>query len=133
MKQKGVTLVELLLIIVAVGFLVVLLASIPNSLNLVAKSRHVSLAREVLISQIEDQRTLQYANLGSGTTNISDTRLTSLPAGSGTILIEDCDPINICKNNEVAKQVTVTVLWKDGGKDQKLELKTIIAQGGLVK
>lgn len=133
MKQKGVTLIELLLVVVAVGFLVVLLASIPNSLNLVSKSRHESLAREILTKQIEDQRALQYANLGNGTTSITDSRLPLLSAGSGTILIEDCDTVNICKNNEVAKQVTVTVVWKGGGKDQKLELKTIIAQGGLVK
>ena len=129
---QGFSLVELLLVIVTIGFLVVLIAGIPNSLNLVGKSRHQSLAREIAVKQIEDKRAMQYDNLVNGTTNIADSRIGLLTDGSGTILLEDCS-IQVCTSGESAKKITVTVSWKDSGKTQTLILYTLVAKGGLVK
>lgn len=129
-KQSGFSLVELLLVITTVGFLVILMASIPNALNLVSKSKHVSLAREIATKQLEDQRSLHYTNLANGQVDIADSRVSLLPSGSGTVLIEDCSSA-ICTNNENTKQITVTVNWKSGGKDQNVVLKTLISEEGI--
>lgn len=129
-EGNGFSFVELLLVIAAVGFLVVLLGSIPNSLNLIGKSKHESLAREILSKEIEDKRNITYANLVLGETNISDSRLVLLPSGEGKTLIEDCNP-SICTNGENAKQVTVTVTWKEAGKLQTAKIKTLTGEGGL--
>lgn len=129
-SEKAFSLIELLFVIAAVGFLVILLGSIPNSLNLIGKSRHESLAREIAVKEIEDKRNISYINLANGEITISDTRLGLLPSGSGKTLIEDCDLL-VCTNNENAKQITVTVTWKEAGKPQTTRLKTLIAEGGL--
>lgn len=128
--EKGVSLIESLLVIVVVGSIVFLIANIPNALMLVAKAKHMSLAREIAVKQIEDKKTIQFANLVNDTANITDPRLSLLPTGAGTILVEDCDVI-ICSNGEKIKQVTVTVTWKDNSKTQTVNLKTMIGEGGI--
>ena len=133
-EKEGFSLVELLLTISAVGFLVLLLGSIPNSVNLIGKSRQQSLAREIISKEIEDKRAISYINLSTGETPISDLRINLLPGGAGKILIEDCSPVSsplLCPNSEAIKQMTVTVTWKTAGKNQEAKVQTIIAEGGL--
>lgn len=130
MSQKGTSLVELLMVIVVVASVVLLLANLPNAFILISKSKHLSLARELMAKQIEDKRAISYINLVNGTTTILDTRLGMLPNGSGTVLVEDCNVL-ICTNAEHVKQVTVTVNWKEGSKNQTINLKTFIGEGGL--
>lgn len=130
MKSRGVSLVEVLLVVAAVGFLTLLLANLPNSIKLVGFSDHQSLAREVAAKSVEDIRSIPYANLANGTFSISDSRLSSLPTGSGSKVIADC-AAPICTQGESAKQVTVTISWKEGGKTRNIILKTIVAEGGL--
>ncbi|MBU0999845.1 hypothetical protein KKE78_00415 [Patescibacteria group bacterium] len=127
--KNGFSLVEPLLVVVLVGLLVYLLASIPNSLQLITKSKHESLVREIAVKQIEDKRTVNYTNLVNGTSPISDPRLV-LFQGSGTIVVGDCDPI-ICTNGEHIKEVTVLINWLDNNKTQNLTLKTMIGEGGI--
>lgn len=129
-SQAGVSLVESLLVIVVVGLMVFLLANIPNSLNLIGKSNHLSLAREIAGKQIEDKRATNYANLVSVDSPISDSRLSLLPKGSGTVVVEDCSP-SICTNGEHIKQITATINWTETGKPQSISLKTLIGEGGL--
>ncbi|MBI2337873.1 type II secretion system protein [Candidatus Daviesbacteria bacterium] len=142
-KERGFSLIESLLVVVIIGCVVLLLANIPNALMLVSKSRHMSLAKEIAAKQIEDKRTINYPDIGLGSSPISDARLDLLPQGSGTVIIgvenEDTpDPddwipcaIDICTNGEAAKQVTVTVNWVDNNKPQTVILKTMIAEGGI--
>lgn len=130
-NNKGFSLVETLLVIVLIGSIVVLLANIPNSMNLINKSRHLSLAREIASKQLEDKRAVSFANLADGTESILDSRLSLLPQGSGTILVEDCDQETICTNLEEIKKVTVVVNWEDNQKLQTIALSTFIAEGGL--
>lgn len=129
-NERGVSLIESLLVVVVLGSIVFLISSIPNSLMLVGKSRHVSLAREIAAKQIEDKRTINYANLVNDDSSISDPRLSLLPQGSGTVVISDCDPL-VCTNGEHIKQVLVEVLWKDNNKTQTVTLKTMIGEGGI--
>ncbi|MBU1031947.1 hypothetical protein KKE03_03440 [Patescibacteria group bacterium] len=129
-ESKGISLIESLLIIVVIGLMVYLLAGIPNALGLITKSRHLSLAREIAVKQIEDKRAINYSNLVNDTTSISDSRLSLLSQGTGEVTVEDCDPA-ICTSGEYAKQVTVVVSWLDNNKAQNVTLKTMIGEGGV--
>lgn len=128
--QKGVSIVETILVIFIAGILVLLLANLPNAIGLITKSKNISLAREIAVKQIEDKRTTSFTNLINNTSNISDSRISLLPNGSGTIIIEDCS-LQVCTNGEEVKLVTVTVNWKENNKDQSVSLKTMIGQGGI--
>lgn len=128
--QAGTSLVEILLVIATVSFLVILIASIPNALNLIGKSRHASVAREVASKTIEDQRAISYINLANGQSQISDSRINLLPSGGGTVEIADC-PETVCAMGENIKHIKVVVSWKEAGKDQQVKMDTLVAEGGL--
>lgn len=128
--DQGMSLVETLMVVVAVGFIIILLANLPNSLNLIAKSKHLSLAREIAAKQIEDKRAVTYINLANGTSAISDTRLQSLPSGAGILEVEECS-VEICTNSEALKHIKVTVSWIDNLKEQSISLETFVGEGGL--
>lgn len=142
-NEKGISLVESLLVIVIAGVLVSLLANLPNAMGLINKSRNLSLAREIAVKQIEDKRTISYINLGLGSSPIDDPRISMLPQGSGTVEVgvenkETPDPddwipcdISICTNGEFIKQISVTVSWVDNNKPQSITIKTMIAEGGI--
>lgn len=129
-SELGVSLIESLLVIVIVASMVFLMANIPNAMNLVNKSKHLSLAREIAAKQIEDKRNISYANLVNDSSTISDSRINLLPGGSGLVVVADCNS-QICTNGEHIKQVTVTVNWKDNSKAQIITLNTMIGEGGL--
>lgn len=130
LNERGFSLIESLVVIAIIGSIVFLIANIPNAMMLIGKARHVSLAREIAIKQIEDKRTINYANLVNDNSPIVDTRLSLLPQGSGTVAVEDCDAA-VCTNSEHIKQVTVTVTWQDNNKTQTITLKTMIGEGGI--
>lgn len=129
-SEKGVSLIESLLVVVVVASIVFLISSLPNALTLVSKSRHLSLAREIAAKQIEDKRMISYDNLVSDESPISDSRLNLLPQGSGVVIVEDCN-LSICELGEAVKQVTAEVIWQDNNKPQSVILKTMISEGGL--
>lgn len=128
--MKGFSLVEIILVVATVGFIVILMANLPNALGLIAKARHISLAKETAAKQIEDKRAVTYTNLVNGTTPITDTRISLLPQGSGIVDVADCSP-QICTNSEEVKHIKVTVLWMDNQKEQTIILETFIGKGGL--
>lgn len=130
MKEKGFSLAEILLLILAISFIVILLSNLPNAIGLIGKSRHLSLAQQIATKQIEDKRGINYTNLVNDTTVLTDTRLSSLPNSSGTVTLEDC-PATICTNGENLKKITVTVFWTESSKDQQIKLETFIGEGGL--
>lgn len=131
-KNNGVTLIELLLVIALVGFLVLLIGNLPNSINLIGKANHQSIALKIASKALEDKRGLQYVNLANGEAALSDPRLLKLPSSNGLVLVENCDPL-ICTQEENAKQILVRVTWKESGKNQEVSLKTLISEGGLSK
>lgn len=128
--ERGVSLIESLLAVVVIGSVVFLISSIPNALMLIGKSRHLSLAREIAVKQIEDKRTINFANLVNDNSSVVDSRLSLLNQGSGTVEVSDCDP-TVCTNGEHIKVVTVTVNWQDNQKPQTVILKTMIGEGGI--
>lgn len=128
--ESGVSLLESLLVVVVVGMTVVLMANIPNALGLITKSRNLSLAREIVAKQLEDKRAISFANLVTDTTPISDTRISLLPEGAGTVTVADCDPL-ICTNGEHLKKISIILSWKDNNKTQTINLDTFIGEGGL--
>lgn len=128
--KKGFSLVEILLVIATASFLVILIASLPNALNLIGKSKHASIAREVASKAIEDKRAISYINLVNGQTAIVDSRINLLPFGVGMVEVEDC-PATICSQGENIKQIKVSVSWKEAGKNAEIKINTLIAQGGL--
>lgn len=130
LNEHGFSLIESLVVIAIIGSIVFLIANIPSTMMLVGKARHVSLAREIAVKQIEDKRTINYTNLVNDNSPISDTRLSLLPFGNGTVVVADCDAA-VCTNGENVKQVTVTVSWKDNNKTQTVSLKTMIGEGGI--
>ncbi len=130
LNENGFSLIESLLVIVVMGSIVFLIASLPNAMMLVGKSRNTGLAREIAVKQIEDKRTVSFANLADDNSPISDTRLSLLPSGSGTVVVEACDE-SICTSGEPIKQVTATVNWQDNNKTQTVSFKTMIGEGGI--
>ncbi len=129
-QSKGVSLVEILLVIATVGFLILVIANIPPSVNLIGRSRHESLAREIASKALEDKRTTGYINLADGENNIIDSRLNLLPSSLGKTLVENC-PASVCTLSENAKNVIASVKWKEEGKDREVKLQTLISEGGL--
>lgn len=132
-RNKGVSLVETLLALTMVGVIVLLLSNLPNAFNLINKSKHANLAREIATKQIEDKRTISFVNLVNDTSALTaqiEPRLNLLPNGSAVVVVEDCQA-QICPNEEPIKKVTVTVNWKETDKLQTINIKTFIGEGGL--
>lgn len=129
-SQSGFSLIESLLIIVLIGIIIILMANLPNAISLINKSKHLSIAREIAVKQIEDKRMINYSNLVNVNNPITDSQLNLLPQGAGTVIVEDCD-LQICTNGEHIKQVTAQISWQDNSKLQTVTLKTFISEGGL--
>lgn len=128
--QQGFSLLENLLVILVIGAIIILIANLPNAAGLITKSSHLSLGREIAVSEIENKRMENYVNLVNDTTPLTDSRMSLLPHGKGTVTVEDCD-ITICTSSEHVKKVTVSVSWKDNNKQQNVNLTTFIGEGGL--
>lgn len=129
-KERGVSLVELVLVVAAVGFLALLVNNLPSSISSINKSRHASLARDVAGKQIEYLRRQTYTNLSLGTESFYDSGLSNLPGALATYEVEVCSP-EICPNQEEVKEVRVKVYWNESGDNKSVELTTIIGEGGL--
>lgn len=129
-NQRGFSLVEILLIVLVVGFIALLLLNIPSSIRLTGTSKNYSLAKEIASKRMEELRSMGYQSLANGTSNFSDSRLTKMSSATATVIIEDC-PVDICPNNEPIKKVKVTINWKETNIPRSIEMNTLIADGGL--
>lgn len=129
-NQSGVTLVESLLVIIIVSAIAMLIANIPNSISLINKSKHLSIAKEIAAKAIEDKRSMDYLSLADGSnTPITDSRVILLPSGSAVITVADCG-VPICANSEIAKTISVIISWKEAAKQQSFKIDTLISKGG---
>lgn len=129
-KERGASLIELVLVIAIIGFLVLIINSIPSSIANINRSRHISQARDVASKKLESLRKQGYSSLASGTGSFSDPALSSLPSSSTTYTIEDC-PSSVCTNSEHVKQITAVVYWKEGQENKNVSLVTLVGEGGL--
>lgn len=130
MNQRGIFLLESVLAVIVISGIVFLLANIPNSIALINKSKHLSIAKEIAAKAIEDKRSLDYSNLAQGTNiPVTDSRIDLLPSGTASITVALCGQV-LCPNSESAKVVSVIVDWKESDKEQQFKMDTIISEGG---
>lgn len=129
-SEKGVSLVEIILVVIAVAILALLVSALPQSISSIRKSGNISLAREIASKQLELLRKQPYSNLPNGVNNFTDISLSKLPNPTASFEIDDC-PENICTLEENAKIVKISVNWMESGRTQNAELVTIISEGGL--
>ncbi len=129
-KQLGFSIIEIILVIAVTGAIVLVLANLPASINLIGKSGHESIAQQIAQQTVENLRGTGYANLGKGTVQIVDNRLSKLPGGAASRIIEDC-PAAICQPDEKTYKVTITVSWSEKTEPRSVILTTMISEGGL--
>lgn len=129
-NQQGLSLIEVMMVLVIIGFIVLLVVNLPSSIGLIGKSRYSSIAREIASKKIENLRAQGYTSLVLGVHGFSDVNLTQLPSSTGEYTIENCS-IELCSNDENIKKVIVSVKWHESDGDQEVRLQTLIAEGGL--
>ena len=123
---------EVLIAVFIAGAIILVVANIPNVINLVTLSQSEAKVREATAKKIEDLRLSGYDTLANGTTAISDPKLDSLANMSGTLIISDCssDPA-LCPNGEMAKKVAITITWNENTQSKSFSVTTLVAKGGL--
>lgn len=121
---------EILLTIAGLIFLALLVASLPPAISSITKSRHTSIAKDVALERVEVLRKTVFLNLANGSYDFTSTDLNKLPSPQASYQIDDCLPA-ICTQGENAKQIKVTVAWQEGPSSQKVELTTLLSEGGL--
>lgn len=127
-STRAFSLIEIILVVTVVGLIIIVLSNVPSSLGLIGNSGSESAAKEIAIQSIENTRSKGFDNLADGITQINDSRLNTIPSGSGQITIAPCP---VCSNGEDIKKVSVTVTWKQSGKDKNISFDTLVAKGGL--
>lgn len=130
MKEKGISLIELILVVIAVAILAILVSSLPGAITSIRKSGNSSTAREIASKQLDTLRKQPYTNLSNGTNNFTDSSLLDLPSPTATYEIENCPP-EICTHGEEAKMVKVKINWVESGDTKTIELTTLLSEGGL--
>ena len=128
--QKGVSVIEIVIVTAISGMIVLLLTNLPNSLSLIGKSSHESLANQILSEKIESIRASGYAILADGTAPIIDSRLSQLTQASGDIIVEGCLP-EVCTQSEEMKKVILNLYWHEQKGDRSISITTYISNGGL--
>lgn len=128
--EKGISLIELILVLVAIAVLAILVTSLPASIQSIRNSGNTSQAREIASKQLDYLRKQPYSNLINGINSFSDINLSKLPSPTAEYNIENC-PAEVCTQGELAKQIKVTINWIEGGNVKKLELSTLVTEGGL--
>jgi uncharacterized protein (TIGR02598 family) len=126
----GFSIIEIVMVVAVAGAIVLIVANIPASINLIGKSNHEATAKEIAQQTVEDYRSRTYANIANGSNSLTDSRFTKLPGGTGVIVIEDC-PQTLCQNGETVKKLTVTVSWNEKQEPRSVILTTLVAEGGL--
>lgn len=129
-NEQGISLIELVLVVVAAGVLALLVASLPASIQSIRNSGNTSLAREIASKELDYFRKQPYANLSNGINSFTDTSLSKLPSPTAQYTIADC-PTEICALEEETKKVKVNISWKENNIVKTLELSTLVANGGL--
>lgn len=129
--QRGVSLIELTLVILLILSLALIVSNLPSWANSITGSKYNSVSREVASKKINYLRKNLYdKNLPNGTINFTDESLAKIPASDASYTIEDCS-IDICASSEQIKKVTVQINWKEGSQDRSLQLVTLIGVGGV--
>lgn len=130
LRQRGFSIVEVVMVIAIIGLLVLLIYNLPNAITTNTNSKNRSIALGVAEKQMDLLRRQTYLNLTNGSTQFTDSALSNIPQGAATYTIEDC-PEQVCTNGEDAKRVKIEVTWDELGEANSVNLETIITEGGI--
>jgi prepilin-type N-terminal cleavage/methylation domain-containing protein len=124
LRQKGFSLIEVVISIFIIGVVLVIYSVSSNSVVLNRNSKRQELALRIATSKIEELRNTAYASLPS-TGSFANSLLSNLPNGQASITVSSY--------NATTKQVIVTVTWSEPNNPntRQVELTTLINQGGL--
>jgi prepilin-type N-terminal cleavage/methylation domain-containing protein len=122
-KQKGVTLIEIVVSLMLVGGLVVLFATTINISLMTKRLRNENLAYHIASAQIESMRAMFLDSLPpSG--SFSDPNLGQLPSGAANFTVTNHGTYT------GVKEIIVTVNWNDG-KARSISVRTLAGEGGI--
>jgi hypothetical protein len=128
---RGISILEVLVSVAILGLVLLIVANVPQSIKLIGSSQHGSLAKDILVQEVERLRAASYDGLALGTTSISDGRLSSLPGVSSQETISNC-PVSVCTGGELAKMADLKISWIEAdNKVRNVQIVTLIAKGGL--
>ncbi len=131
-NQKGMTVLEVILIVLIIGFMALLINNLPGAVKVISISHHSSIAKDIADKEIELLRRQPYSNLVNGTNSFTDPNLDQLPSSTASDTISDCSS-SICTNSESVKEAQVIVSWNEEGTTKSVEIDTLITDGGLGK
>jgi prepilin-type N-terminal cleavage/methylation domain-containing protein len=123
-KQKGFSVIEVVVSLFMLGVILLVYAAANNTLILNRIAKHQQLAYRIAANELESIRALPYASIPSSGP-FSDTLMTNLPSGSGALATSVYD--------SRTKQIVVTVTWREPGTsiDKTESVTTLITEGGL--
>ncbi|MBX4201074.1 type II secretion system GspH family protein [Candidatus Parcubacteria bacterium] len=122
-KQRGTSLVEIIIVIFLVSILFELCFMEAKALGISHKQRYEDIAYHVANKEMETLRSTAFDSLpGSGT--ISDPMLAQIPSGAGDFTVADYPGYTNLK------KLTVTVNWNDGA-NKSVVLTTLAGGGGI--
>ncbi|MDD2823301.1 MAG: hypothetical protein PHQ59_04465 [Candidatus Daviesbacteria bacterium] len=128
--ERGISLIELILVIGAIAVLAIIVSSLPSSIQSISHSGNVSLAREIASKELDYFRKQPYESLSNGSNSFSDVSLSKLPSSIAEYEIDDC-PVTVCLSGEEAKKVKVKINWQEQGQTKELSLETLVTEGGI--
>ncbi len=123
-RQRGSSLIEMIVVILIVLILFDLAILEAQSLILVRKQQYEDIAYHIANKEMESLRATSFDSLTNSSGSISDTQLNLIPSGSGTFTIADYSGYSDLK------QLIVTVTWNDGS-SKSVTLNTLALKGGL--
>ncbi len=123
-KQKGFSIIEVVVSLFMLGVILLVYASANNTLVLNRIARHQQEAYRIAANKLESVRAVPYASIPSSGTFV-DPLMANLPGSSGALAVSAYD--------SRTKQVVVTVSWREPGTptDKSAVVTTLITQGGL--
>jgi len=126
MKQRGFTIIEVLISILIIGVILILLQSVLRGGYLARNAKNQVVALTIVRNELEGLRAGGYDALpASG--SFSDSLLSTLPGGATA-------NITVSDYNDTTKQVSATVTWTDPGYSAAsiVSLSTLVTKvGGL--
>lgn len=124
--------IELVLVVAAIGFLALLIGNLPSSISSINHSRHLSLARDIASKEVDFLRKETYSGLTATTDPVpfTDPALGELSQPTAVYEVTDCSS-EVCTNDEKIKNIKVKISWNEQGDKKTVELATLIAEGGL--
>ena len=126
-KNRGFTLVEVLLTIMILAVaLTALLSIFIYGLHLLSRMNQVAFATQCVQEEAEVIRTMAYDDILNLGTSFTHDNLSLLENSQGILTLEDSEGADI-------KKLTVSVIWTYRGRDLRKDIATFITREGIDK